>query len=158
MIERNHPSLSVGMQCRLLSLSRSSFYYEPQGETGINLALMLLIDKQFLDTPFYGVQHLKNEGHPVNVKRIRRLMRLMRLMPIFEKPDTSRPAKGHRPTPICSAACGWIGPTRSGAPTSPICRCGVAFCIWSRSWTGSPARCWHGASPTRRRRTSVSRR
>jgi putative transposase len=64
MIERNHPSLSVGMQCRLLSLSRSSFYYEPQGETGINLALMLLIDKQFLDTPFYGVQHLKNEAHP----------------------------------------------------------------------------------------------
>jgi putative transposase len=34
-----------------------------------------LIDKQFLDTPFYGVQqmtwHLKNEGHPVNIKRIR---------------------------------------------------------------------------------------
>ena len=47
MIERNHPSLSVGMQCRLLSLPRSSFYYEPQGETEMNLALMLLIDKQF---------------------------------------------------------------------------------------------------------------
>lgn len=103
MIERNHPSLSVGMQCRLLSLPRSSFYYEPQGETETNLALMLLIDKQFLETPFYGVQqmtwHLKNDGHPVNVKRIRRLMRLMRLMPIFQKPDTSRPAKGHKTYP-----------------------------------------------------------
>ena len=103
MIEPNHPSLSVGMQCRLLSLPRSSFYHEPQGETGTNLALMLLIDKQFLETPFYGVQqmtwHLKNEGHPVNVKRIRRLMRLMRLMPIFQKPDTSRPAKGHKTYP-----------------------------------------------------------
>ncbi|MCZ8108492.1 MAG: IS3 family transposase [Burkholderiales bacterium] len=103
MIERNHPSISVGMQCRLLSLPRSSFYYEPQGETEMNLPLMLLIDKQFLDTPFYGVQqmtwHLKNEGHPVNIKRIRRLMRLMRLMPIFQKPDTSRPAKGHKTYP-----------------------------------------------------------
>jgi putative transposase len=97
MIERNHPVLSVGVQCRLLSISRSSFYYEPQGETETNLALMLLIDKQFLETPFYGVQqmtwHLRNEGHAVNVKRVRRLM------PIFQKPDTSRPAKGHKTYP-----------------------------------------------------------
>lgn len=67
MIERAHPKLSVGAQCRLLSISRSSFYYAPQGETAMNLDLMLLIDKQFLDTPFYGVRqmtwHVQNEGH-----------------------------------------------------------------------------------------------
>ena len=100
MIERSHPALSVGSQCRLLSISRSSFYYAPQGETEMNLTLMRLIDRQFLETPFYGVQqmtwHLQNEGHAVNVKRIRRLMRLMRLMPIYQKPDTSKPAKGHK--------------------------------------------------------------
>ena len=83
MIERNHPQLSVGAQCRLLSISRSSFYYAPQGETAMNLDLMLLIDKQFLETPFYGVRqmtwHLRNEGHGVNQKRIRRLLRLMRV-------------------------------------------------------------------------------
>lgn len=50
MIERTHPKLSVGAQCRLLSIPRSSFYYTPQGETAMNLDLMLLIDKQFLDT------------------------------------------------------------------------------------------------------------
>lgn len=103
MIEPNHPGPSIGAQCRLLSLSRSSFYYAPQGETEMNLGLMLLIDKQFLDTPFYGVRqmtwHLRNEDHAVNVKRIRRLMRLMRLMPIFQKPDTSRPAMGHKTYP-----------------------------------------------------------
>ena len=69
----------------------------------MNLALMLLIDKAFLDMPFYGVQqmtwHLRNEGQPVNVTRIRRLMRVMRLMPIFQKPDTSRPAKGQKTYP-----------------------------------------------------------
>ena len=43
MIERTHPQLSVGAQCRLLSISRSSFYYAPQGETAMNLNLMLLI-------------------------------------------------------------------------------------------------------------------
>ena len=103
MIERNHPKLSVGAQCRLLSISRSSFYYEPQGETAVNLALMRLIDQQFLETPFYGVRqmtwHLQNEGHAGNEKRIRRLMRLMRLMPIYQTPDTSRPAKGHKTYP-----------------------------------------------------------
>ena len=103
MIEKDHPSLSVGTQYRLLSISRSSFYYAPQGETAMNLDLMLLIDRQFLETPFYGVRqmtwHLQNEGHAVNQKRIRRLMRLMRLMPIYQKPGTSRPAKGPRPTP-----------------------------------------------------------
>ena len=103
MIERTHPKLSVGAQCQLLSISRSSFYYAPQGETAMNLDLMLLVDKQFLDTPFYGVRqmtwHLQNEGHAVNEKRIRRLMRLMRLMPIYQKPNTSKPAKGHKTYP-----------------------------------------------------------
>ena len=69
MIERTHPELSVEAQCRLLSISRSSFYYVPQGETEMNLDLMLLIDKRFLETPFYGVRqmtwHLQNEGHAV---------------------------------------------------------------------------------------------
>ena len=92
MIERTHPKLSVGAQCQLLSISRSSFYYAPQGETAMNLDLMLLIDKQFLETPFYGVRqmtrHFQNEGYAVNEKRIRRLMRLMRLMPIYQKPNT----------------------------------------------------------------------
>ena len=37
MIERDHPNLSVGRQCRLLSLSRSSFYYRLAGETELNL-------------------------------------------------------------------------------------------------------------------------
>jgi len=66
MIEKDHPRLSVAEQCRLLSISRSSFYYEPKGETAFNLALMRLIDEQFLETPFYGVRqmtwHLRAEG------------------------------------------------------------------------------------------------
>ena len=103
MIEPKHPKLSIGSQCRLLSIARASFYYELQGESEMNLELMLLIDKQFLETPFYGVQqmtwHLQNEGFPVNVKRIRRLMRLMGLMPIYQKPNTSLPAKGHKTYP-----------------------------------------------------------
>ena len=40
MIEPGLPNLSVGKQCALLSISRSSFYYEPKGETAMNLDLM----------------------------------------------------------------------------------------------------------------------
>ena len=43
MIEPTHPTLSVGAQCRLLSISRSWFHCAPQGETGLNLALKQLI-------------------------------------------------------------------------------------------------------------------
>jgi len=100
MIEPNLPSLSVGKQCALLSISRSSFYDEPKGESELNLDLMREIDKQFLKTPFFGVRqmswHLRNEGQLVTEKRIRRLMRLMVLMPVYQRPNTNKAAKGHK--------------------------------------------------------------
>ncbi|WP_254695136.1 IS3 family transposase [Leisingera sp. NJS201] len=103
MIEPANANLPIGKQCKLLSISRSSFYYQPKGETALNLMLMRRIDEQFLETPFFGVRqmtwHLRNEGHLVNEKRIRRLMRVMGLMPIYQKPNTSKAAKGHKTYP-----------------------------------------------------------
>ena len=58
MIEWKHSKLWVGGQCQLLSILRSSFYHAPQGEIALNLDLMLLIDKQFLDTPFHGFRQM----------------------------------------------------------------------------------------------------
>ncbi len=58
MLERTHPTLSVGAQCQLLSVLRSSFYYAPQGKTPMNFDLMLMVDNQFLETPFYGVRQM----------------------------------------------------------------------------------------------------
>ena len=52
MIERDNSNLSISKQCKLLSISRSSFHYAPKGETALNLMLMREIDKQFLETPF----------------------------------------------------------------------------------------------------------
>ncbi|MAJ79135.1 hypothetical protein [Sulfitobacter sp. TMED3] len=56
MIEPANANLSISKQCKLLSISRSSFDYEPKGESEMNLDLMRVIDKQFLETPFYGVR------------------------------------------------------------------------------------------------------
>jgi len=33
MVEKENPKLSIGKQCKLLSISRSSFYYKPKGDT-----------------------------------------------------------------------------------------------------------------------------
>ena len=52
MIEPEHLQLSVVRQCELVSISRSGFYHGPSGETALNLALMRLIDAQFLETPW----------------------------------------------------------------------------------------------------------
>jgi len=95
MIETEHPSLSVVRQCELVSISRSGFYYQPVGETAENLALMRLVDAQFLETPWYGsrqmARHLRRDGHKLGRKRVRRLMALMGLVPIYQRPRTTVP-------------------------------------------------------------------
>jgi len=81
MIEREHAHLSIAAQCRLVSISRSSFYYAPVPETAETLALMAVIDAAFLDMPWYGsrqmARHLQRLGHPVGRRRVRRLMAKM---------------------------------------------------------------------------------
>ena len=66
MIERGNPNLSITRQCRILSISRSSFYYAAKGESEANLALMRRIDELFMKYPFYGSRqmsrHLQREG------------------------------------------------------------------------------------------------
>lgn len=93
-VERDHPQLSLSRQCRLLGLSRGSFYYEPKGESKENLALMRRIDEQYLKTPWYGSRQMKRElvrqGFSVGRKRVRRLMRLMGLRSLAPGPNTSR--------------------------------------------------------------------
>ena len=85
MIARADPNLSITRQCRLLSLSRSSFYYAAKGESEANLALMRRIDELFLKYPFFGSRQM-----------VRRLMRLMGLQAIYQTPRTSDPHPTHR--------------------------------------------------------------
>jgi putative transposase len=100
MIDPAHLHLSIVRQCGLVSISRSAFYYEPTGETPLNLALMRLIDEQFLETPFYGARqmarHLRRRGYVVGRKRTSRLMAKMGLAAIYQKPRTSDPHPAHR--------------------------------------------------------------
>jgi putative transposase len=100
MIEPANPKLSITRQCNILSISRSSFYYQLKGESAENLALMRRIDELFLKYPFYGsrqmVRQLRREGVIVGRHRVRRLMRLMGLAAIYQAPRTSDPHPQHR--------------------------------------------------------------
>ncbi len=103
MVDGRHPSLSVVRQCRLLDISRSGLYYQPKGISEEEHAVMKLIDRQYLATPFYGARKiavwLKAQGHQINRKRVRRLMRVMGLKAIYRRPRTSLPAPGHKVYP-----------------------------------------------------------
>jgi putative transposase len=93
--------LPISRQCALLKLVRSSVYYTPcTSESPENLALMRLIDEQYMKTPFYGVPRmtwwLNKHGHRVNHKRVARLMRVMGLQATLPGPHTSTPHPEHR--------------------------------------------------------------
>jgi len=100
LVEVNHPELSVRRQCELLGLARSTFYYEPSGETPENLRLMRLIDELYTGCPFYGsrkiTEALTRRGEEVNRKRVQRLMRVMGLEAIYPKPRLSAAGRGHK--------------------------------------------------------------
>ena len=99
MVSKDH-KLSMRRQCALLTLSRSNLYYEPKGESAENLRFMEIIDKQFLETPWYGsrqmARHMKRNDHQCGRHRVRRLMRLMRLVPIYQEPNTSKKHPQHK--------------------------------------------------------------
>ena len=100
LVSVKHPRLSVVRQCELVDISRSSYYYPPSVENEYNLELMRKIDRQFLETPFYGsrqmARHLRRQGYAVGRTRIRCLMRRMGLHAIYQKPRTSIPNVQHR--------------------------------------------------------------
>lgn len=59
-----------------------------------------MIDRQYLETPFYGARklaaYLKSQEQIVNRKRVRRLMHLMGLKAIYRRPRTSKPGSGNK--------------------------------------------------------------
>ncbi|WP_439646696.1 IS3 family transposase [Salidesulfovibrio brasiliensis] len=103
VVDKEHPMLSVRRQCRILKLQRSTYYYQPVGESMYNLSLMKRIDELFMELPFFGSRQMRNilrdEGHQVGRGRVRRLMRKMGLMAIYQKPRTSQPHPQHKRYP-----------------------------------------------------------
>ena len=104
MVEEDNVELSIRRQCELLMFPRSSYYRSPGYESEENLALMRLIDEEYLRHPFFGTRKMRDYlvrlGHQVNRKRVQRLMRLMGLDSIVpRKKRTTVPDKAHKVYP-----------------------------------------------------------
>lgn len=104
-IDTSHESLSIGRQCELIELPRSSYYRKSSldKESDENLTLMRLVDKEYTKHPFYGSRKMRNYlcrlGYKINRKRVQRLMRKMGLQSIAPKPNTSKPHPEHKKYP-----------------------------------------------------------
>ena len=102
MIDRNH-ELPVSRQVRELGISRGSVYYRSHPTSSDDLALMRRIDELHLDYPFAGARMLRDllagEGIQVGRLHVSTLMKRMGIEAIYRKPNTSKPAPGHKVYP-----------------------------------------------------------
>jgi putative transposase len=84
----------------VLGISRSTVYYEPRPISTEDLWLMRRIDELHLNYPFAGSRMLRGllwqQGLTVGRRHIKTLMRRMGVEAIYRKPNTSKPAPGHR--------------------------------------------------------------
>ena len=92
--------MPLARQAKLLKLSRSSLYYEPLPVPAAELAIMRRIDALHLDYPFAGSRMLRDplrsEGVVIGRERVATLMRRMGIAALYRRPNTSKPAPGHK--------------------------------------------------------------
>ena len=99
MIDRSH-DLPLTRQAEVLNLSRSSVYYLPRPMSPATLAVMRRIDELHLELPFAGSRMLRDllhgEGIEIGRERVARLMKRMGIEALYRRPNTSKPAPGHK--------------------------------------------------------------
>ncbi len=99
MIDRSH-ALPVSRQAQAVGISRGSVYYLPRPTRAADLAIMRRIDELHLDYPFAGSRMLRDllgvEGIRVGRLHVATLMKKMAITAIYRRPNTSKPATGHK--------------------------------------------------------------
>ena len=101
MIDPGLEGLSVARQCELLSIPRSTYYYQRQEvESDENLALAAAIDRIWMAHPAFGSRKITQMlrrlgGVPANRKRVRRLMKLMGISSLAPGPTTTKANPAH---------------------------------------------------------------
>ena len=63
LVDRDHRSLPITRQCALLGVSRSGLYYRSRGTLEEDLSMMQAMDRQYLETPFYGSRRMNDWVH-----------------------------------------------------------------------------------------------
>jgi putative transposase len=99
MIDREH-DLPLTKQAKTLNISRRSLYYVPELVRPADLALMRQMDELHLEFPFAGSRMLRDllaaDGSKVGRRHVTTLMRKMGIEAAYRRPNTSKPAPGHK--------------------------------------------------------------
>ncbi len=99
MIDPEH-ALPISRQAVELEISRSTIYYRPRPVSAADLFLMRRIDELHLSYPFAGSRMLRDmlsqQGLEVGRRHVRTLMRRMGIETLYRRPNTSKPAPGHK--------------------------------------------------------------
>ena len=82
----------------MLSLPRSTYYYQPRPESPENLRLLRQMDELYLEWPFLGSRRMAAMLR-VNRKHTQRLMHILGIEALYPKPNLSRPESGHEVYP-----------------------------------------------------------
>lgn len=93
-VERAESELPLTMQTELLSLNRSSLYYQPRPARAEEVLLKHRIDEVYTQSPFYGARkiaaQLQREGMGINRKTVGRYMQEMGIAAIYPGPNVSK--------------------------------------------------------------------
>jgi len=99
MIDRTH-DFPISRQAKALNISRGSVYYRPSPVSAADLAIMRRIDELHLEHPFMGARMLRDmlnrEGVSIGRRHVATLMKRMGIEAISRRPNTSKPAPGHK--------------------------------------------------------------
>jgi len=102
MIDPDH-DLSITRQAKALGISRGSVYYLPRPVPAADLAVMRRMDELHLEFPFAGSRMLRDllnqEGTQIGRRHVATLMKRMGIEALYRKPNTSKPAPGHKVYP-----------------------------------------------------------
>jgi hypothetical protein len=94
LVERAEGELPLSLQADLLSLSRSSLYYQPRPPSAEEVRLKHRIDEVYTHSPFYGARkiaaQLQREGMGINRKTVARYMSEMGIAAIYPGPNLSK--------------------------------------------------------------------
>ena len=99
MIDREH-DLATDEAGGSAEHQPGSLYYVPEPVSAADLALMRQMDELHLEFPFAGSRMLRDllaaEGSKIGRRHVTTLMRKMGIEAVYRRPNTSKPAPGHK--------------------------------------------------------------
>jgi putative transposase len=100
MIDINSSNLSIALQCDLLSINKSTYYYKQRGLIERDLEIIKIIDEIYTEHPYFGARrmskHLEPCGVVVGRKAVSRYYRIMAIEAVYPKINLSKRNQAHK--------------------------------------------------------------